>query len=63
MLTMETTAMGTFLSGIGEFFTKSIEWLGSVLNTVVGNPALLILVLAMPIIGFVVGLLSRLIRL
>lgn len=55
--------MGTFLSGVGEFFTKSVEWLGDILDTVVGNPALLVLVLAMPIIGFAVGLLSRLIRL
>lgn len=57
------SAMGTLLSGIGEFFTQSIDWLGDVLTTVVGNPALLILVIAMPVIGFAVGLLARLIRL
>lgn len=56
------TAMTTLLSGIGEFFTKSIEWLGTVLNTITGNPALLILCIAMPVIGFAVGLLNRLIR-
>ena len=58
----EVSAMTTLLSGIGEFFTKSIEWLGTVLNTITGNPALLILCIAMPVIGFAVGLLNRLIR-
>ena len=57
------SAMEALLSGIGEFFTQSISWLGQVLTTVTGNPALLILVIAMPVIGFAVGLLARLIRL
>lgn len=55
--------METLLTSIGQFFTQSITWLGDVLNTVVESPALLILVIAMPIVGFAVGLLSRLIRL
>lgn len=59
---METT-MSTFLETIGTFFTQSITWLGDVLDTVVANPALTVLVLAMPIVGFAVGLLGRLIRL
>ena len=59
----EVTAMGAFLTTIGEFFTKAIAWLGEVMSTVMGEPALVILVLAMPICGFAVGLLSRLIRL
>ena len=56
------SAMTTLLSGIGEFFTKAVEWLGTILNTITGNPALLILCIAMPVIGFAVGLLNRLIR-
>lgn len=59
----QVSAMTTLLSGIGEFFTKSVEWLGTILNTITGNPALLILCIAMPVIGFAVGLLNRLIRL
>ncbi len=59
----QTPAMTTFLNTIGEFFTKSIDWLGDVLDVVVANPALTVMVLAMPIVGFAVGLLSRLIRL
>ena len=55
--------MSAFLTTIGEFFTKCIAWLGDVLDVVTGNPALTVMVLAMPIVGFAVGLLSRLIRL
>nr|DAW88321.1 MAG TPA: hypothetical protein [Inoviridae sp.] len=54
--------MTTLLTGIGSFFTQSVEWLGDVLTVITGNPALLILVIAMPVIGFSVGLLNRLIK-
>ncbi|MBQ8869365.1 MAG: hypothetical protein IJ027_06595 [Oscillospiraceae bacterium] len=56
-------AMATLLGDIGTFFTQSITWLGDVLDVVTGSPALLVMVIAMPIVGFAVGLLSRLIRL
>lgn len=58
----EVSAMTTLLTGIGSFFTQSVEWLGDVLTVITGNPALLILVIAMPVIGFSVGLLNRLIK-
>jgi len=60
---MAEGAMTAFLSSIGEFFTQSITWLGNVLDVVTENPALLVMVIAMPVVGFAVGLLSRLIRL
>lgn len=60
---MAEGAMSTFLSDIGTFFTQSITWLGDVLDVTVQNPALLVTCIAMPIVGFAVGLLSRLIRL
>lgn len=60
---LEATPMGTFLDNIGEFFTESLDWLSSVLDKVTASPALTVLVIAMPIVGFAVGLLSRLIRL
>lgn len=60
--TAVTPTLSTFLGDVGTFFTKAIGWLGDVLAVVVGNPALLVLVLAMPICGFAVGLLSRLVR-
>lgn len=60
---MAEGAMTAFLTSIGEFFTQSITWLGNVLDVVTENPALLVMVIAMPVVGFSVGLLSRLIRL
>lgn len=60
---MAEGAMATFLGDVGTFFTQSITWMGDVLTEVTSTPALLVLVLAMPICGFAVGLLSRLIRL
>lgn len=54
--------MATILTEIGTFFTQSVDWLGDVLDVIVSNPVLLILCVGMPIIGFSVGLLSRLIR-
>ena len=60
---MVPTAMETLLDNIGLFFTEAIDWLSTVLSTIVDNPALLILCIAMPVCGFAVGLLARLIRL
>lgn len=60
---MAESAMTAFLTNIGTFFTTSIGWLGDVLDVVVANPALTVLCLAMPICGFAVGMLNRLIRL
>lgn len=60
---MAENAMSEFLTNIGTFFTQSVTWLGDVLDTIVANPALTVMVLAMPIVGFAVGLLGRLIRL
>ncbi|MBE6986031.1 MAG: hypothetical protein E7433_01210 [Ruminococcaceae bacterium] len=60
---MAEGAMSGFLTNIGTFFTQAIDWLGEVLATVSASPELTIMVLAMPIVGFAVGLLGRLIRL
>lgn len=54
--------MQTFLTDVGTFFTQAISWLGDVLDIIMSNPALLVLVIAMPVCGFAVGLLNRLIR-
>lgn len=43
--------MAEFLTTIGTFFTQSVTWMGDVLNVVVENPALTVMVLAMPIVG------------
>lgn len=60
---MAEGAMSSFLTEIGTFFTQAVTWMGDVLDVIVENPALLVLCIAMPVVGFAVGLLSRLIRL
>lgn len=55
--------MSAFLTDIGTFLTSCINWLGQVLDTITANPPLLVMCIAMPVCGFAVGLLSRLIRL
>lgn len=60
---MAEGAMTAFLGNIGTFFTQAIDWMGEVLSTVSASPELTVMVLAMPICGFAVGLLSRLVRL
>lgn len=60
---MAEGAMTAFLGNIGTFFTQALTWLGDVLDVITTDPALLVLVIAMPIVGFAVGLLGRLIRL
>lgn len=57
------TTMSEFLTNIGTFFTQAMTWMGDVIDAIVANPALTVLVLAMPICGFAVGLLKRLISL
>lgn len=56
-------AMSAVLTNIGTFFTQSVTWLGDVLAIIAEEPLLLIMVIAMPVVGFAVGLLGRLIRL
>lgn len=58
VLTMEA-----FLGNVGTFFTQAMTWMGDVLDAVSASPELTVLVLCMPICGFAVGLLNRLIRL
>lgn len=59
---MAEGAMSSILTEIGTFFTQSVTWMGDILDTVIASPALLILVIAMPVVGFAFGLLGRLIR-
>lgn len=56
---MAEGALATFLGNIGTFFTQAISWMGNVLTTVTSSAPLTVLVLAMPICGFAVGLFNR----
>ena len=59
---MAEGAMSTFLGSIGTFFTQAIAWMGEALTTITENPALTVVVFGMLISGFIVSLLTRLIR-
>lgn len=54
--------MSEFLGNISVFFTQSLTWASQVLDKIVASPALTVMCLGMPIVGFAVGLLSRLFR-
>lgn len=58
----EVPVMTTFLNNIGTFFTQAMSWSADVLDVIVANAPLTVMCLAMPIVGFAVGLLSRLFR-
>ena len=51
--------MAELLTNIGSFFTQSVGWLGEILSTITGNPALLILVIAMPVIGLKIAKVNK----
>lgn len=59
---MAEGTMDAFLTNIGTFFTQSVEWTTDILSHVTSEPALTVLVLGFPIVGFAFGLLGRLIR-
>lgn len=59
---MAEAAMSAFLTDIGTFFTQATTWCTDILSKVTSEPALTVLVLGFPIVGFAFGLLGRLIR-
>lgn len=63
MVVAEAVTMSGFLDSIQTFLTEALSWLSEVLGTITGSPVLTVLCLAMPLVGFAVGLLRRLIRL
>lgn len=54
--------MAEILAQIGAFFTQTVTWSGQILDQVTGSPALMILVICMPVVGFAYGILRRLVR-
>lgn len=59
---MAEVTMSSFLTEIGTFFTQAMTWMSDVLDVVIGSPALLVLCIAMPVCGFAIGILGRLVR-
>lgn len=54
--------MEAILSNIGLVFTQVIAWAGDVLELIATEPILLLMCVALVIVGFVVGWVSRLFR-
>ncbi len=59
---METVSVSSILTNIGVIFTQCVEWIGTLSEAIVTNPLLLICVIGFLVVGFVVGLLARILR-
>ena len=59
---MDGLDMSGFLGTISSVFTAALNWVTELLTTITGSPALIVLCLAMPICGFAIGMLTRLLR-
>ena len=62
LLTSEATGLSGMLSNITSILTSAVSWVGTVSNTVTGDP-LLLLAVVLPFVGFGVGLFRRLLHL
>lgn len=59
---MAEGAMTAFLTNIGAFFTQVFTWFGDIVEIVSSNPPLTVLILAIPIVSFAIGVFNRLVR-
>ena len=59
---MEAMTMSALLEQIGIIFTQTTSWLGDLIDVIVGNPLLLLMVAGFTVVGFVVGITSRLLK-
>lgn len=55
--------METLVTNIGQFFQGAIAWVGDVIEVINSNPLLMLMVVAVPLSGWAIGALKRLIRL
>lgn len=60
---MTTEILNTFLTNCGAFLTEGVTWITKVLGVVTDNAVTFVMVCAMPIVGWGIGGLKRLIRL
>lgn len=59
---MTEVTLAGIITKLSAFFTQAMTWAGSVLGVVTDNPGLVIMVCAIPIIGFAFGLINRILR-
>lgn len=55
-----TVTVASLLSSIGSVFTSAIGWVGTVAETIAGQPILLISCVAIPLCGLGIGMFKRL---
>lgn len=60
MVESATVTVASLLSSIGSVFTSAIGWVGTVAETIAGQPILLISCVAIPLCGLGVGMFKRL---
>ena len=53
--------VSTILTNVGSIFSSAVSWLGTVAETIVDNPILLVFCI-IPLVGLGVGLFKRLIN-
>lgn len=52
---MEAVTMSALLTDVGTFFTQAITWFGDIIEMVVSTPLLVLMVVAIPICGYVIS--------
>lgn len=60
--TTPAVTITTLLTDVGSVFTKVITWAGTVGETIVSDPVLLLFCIATPLCGIGVGMFARLLR-
>ena len=56
---MEAVTVATLTSTVGSFLTAALGWVGDVANTVVSDPLLTLMVICLPVAGFGIGAVRR----
>lgn len=59
---MPENAMSEILTNVTTFFTQVVGWVGDLIDMIVANPVLLIFVVCLPIAGYAIGYLKRLLN-
>ena len=52
--------MADILTSVGTVFTSAIGWVGTVANTIAGQPILLLVCVGVPLCGIGIGMFKRL---
>lgn len=58
---MESVTISSLIGSAGDIVTGALGWVGNVVNTVTGNPLLLLFII-LPLVGLGIGLFRRIIN-